>query len=330
MHAELIVPFFRKNNDVTIFAPYIESANKWWHHKIVREDEEYVVRCYEERDPNEMKGKEGKMDIEKILDRDVDVLLVESYASIPHKDVQRVAEILGKRGIKTYVVIHEGFRGDIRYSNLTIFEKFIVFDERYIYDLIPEIKDKAIVIPYPCYPLNPSKRKFGDDHLKFFSFGRQPIEEYYPFLKALERLKRIYDLEYLVVRSNGLLPYKKEWLIQERKRFKNTDEIYNYLHRADVHLIPKGYTEGVVVSSTLYQCMGALIPTIVPDTRHFEMHEDEVIKFNDIGDLVRRIVLIIEDDEYRDRVIKAAKEYVEKNSADKIAKRFIKVFNDKL
>ncbi|MET1124753.1 MAG: glycosyltransferase, partial [Archaeoglobaceae archaeon] len=325
MHAELIVPeFVKMGHEVTVFAPYVESASRWWHHRIVREDEDFVVRCYEERSPE---GEGGKIDFDEILKRDFDVLLVESYSSIPHLDVQKLAGELKKRGVKTFVVIHEGYKKDLRYEDYSNFEKLVVFDDRYVKELL-DVKEKAVIIPYPCHPLNPTKRKFSEDGLKFFSFGRQPIEEYEPFLKALEILERDYDFIYRVVRSNGELPYERGWLIQERRRLKNNREVYEELHRADVFMLPKGDSKGVVVSSTLYQCMGALVPTIVPNTRHFELHEREVVKFSNVEDLVEKIRRLIEDEDYRRSVVESAKKYVEENSSKKVAEKFLRLFNE--
>ncbi|ADC65804.1 glycosyl transferase group 1 [Ferroglobus placidus DSM 10642] len=326
MHAELIVPeFLKMGHDVTVFAPYVESASRWWHHKVVRKDEDFVVRCYEEVSPE---GEGGKINFDEILKRSFDVLLVESYGSVPHLEVQKLAGELKKKGIKTFVVIHEGYKKDLRYSDFSNFEKLAVFDERYVNELLNSVRDKTTVIPYPCHPLNPTKRKFAEDGLKFFSFGRQPINEYDPFFKALETLEKDYEFTYRVIRSNGELPYERKWLIQERKRLRDNREVYEELHKADIFMIPKGQTNGVVVSSTLYQCMGALIPTVVPNTRHFEMHEKEVVKFNDAKDLSEKIRRLIEDEKYRKSVVENAKKYVEENDSRKIAERFIKLFNE--
>jgi len=282
------------------------------------------VRCYEERPPDE---EGGKIDFEKVLSNDFDVLLVESYGSVPHYDVQRLAGELKKRGVKTFVVIHEGFKKDLRYTDFSNFEKLVVFDRRYVEELLKAVEDKTTIIPYPCHPLNPSERRFAEDKLRFFSFGRQPIDEYEPFFKALEILEKRFDFEYKVIRSDGELPYERPWLVQERRRLRNNEEVYEELHRADVFMIPKGRTSGVVVSSTLYQCMGALVPTVVPNTRHFEMHEKEVVKFDNAEDLSEKLKKIVEEEDFRKEIVESAKKYVEENNAKRIAERFLELFS---
>jgi len=74
MHAEMLVnEMLKRGEEVIIFAPYLDSANKWWHHRIVREDEDFVVRCYREMEPSTMSG--GGIDLDKIMKEDFDVLL---------------------------------------------------------------------------------------------------------------------------------------------------------------------------------------------------------------------------------------------------------------
>ena len=47
LHAELIAwEFIKMGIDVRVFTPYIQTANRWWHHRIIKEDEPFVTRCY--------------------------------------------------------------------------------------------------------------------------------------------------------------------------------------------------------------------------------------------------------------------------------------------
>jgi len=63
-------------------------------------------------------------------------------------------------------------------------------------------EEKVRVIPYPCFPAKRGRRKFAEDILTFFSFGRQPVEEYNDFIVALDLLSLGYDFVYRVVRSD--------------------------------------------------------------------------------------------------------------------------------
>ena len=317
LHAELIGrEFIKKGHEIYVFAPYVQSASLWWHHRIIKEDEPFVIRCYEEMDPN-FRG--GKIDEEKILERDFDLFIVESYTSVPYKAVEALVKKLDCTKI---VVIHEGSGDDIRYD-VNIFDHVVIFDERY-YEVVGR-SDKVRIIPYPCVPVKKGNRKFAEDILTFISFGRQPVNEYEDYVKALDRLSEKYEFVYKVFRSDGLLPFERGWLKQERKRIKS-EELYDYLHSSDIHLLPKGKTDKVVVSSTLFQCLGSLIPTVVPNTRHFEtVDKDAVVIYTDVDDLVGKLVRLIEDEDFRRKVIEAAEKFVERNSAEKIAERFLEL-----
>ncbi len=323
MHAEFISnEFIKMGHKVIIFAPHLHTANKWWHHKIIRDNEEkYVVRCYSELEPESFAG--GGFEKDVILKADIDFLIVESYASIPYKEVEEIAREISCPKV---VVIHEGKKEHIKYNDLRCFDKIVVFDERYIKELLWEYRDLAVIIPYPCHPVVKGNRKFAEDGLKFFSFGRQPKEEYHPYIEALDWLNKKYDFIYYIVRSNGPIDVERSYIKQERRRLVN-DEVYMYLHKSDIHLIPKGKTNLVVVSSTLCQCLGALIPTVVPNTRHFETLPENkpVVIYKDVEDLKKKIVDIIENEELRNQLIKMAEKYVEENRSDKIAKKFLKL-----
>ena len=326
-HAELLgFEFIKMGHSLKVFAPYIETANKWWHHKIMRNSEEdFVVRCYSELDPETLSG--GWIDEDKILPERFDLFIVESYVSIPYKHVEKIVEKVKEKGAKVIVVVHEGKREDLRYSNLSIFDTIVVFDERYLKEMLYDYKDRVSIIPFPCHPVKGSQRKFAEDMLTFFSFGRQPINEYEDYINALDRLHSKYDFVYKIVRSDGLLPYDKPWLKQEHMRLR-TEKVYEHLHSSDIHLLPKGKTSYVVVSSTLFECLGSLVPTVVPNTRHFEALPDEkpVVIYDNVEDLKMKLELLIEDEGFRNKVIKAAEKYVRENESEKIARRFIDLY----
>jgi|Deesub1362A_J573_1020465.scaffolds.fasta_scaffold00086_67 glycosyltransferase involved in cell wall biosynthesis len=324
LHAELLAEeFFKMGRNVRIFAPHIHTANRWWHHRIIRDDEDFVIRCYNELRPETMAG--GALEEDKVLSEDLDLLIVESYTSIPYSDVEKLVE---KVDAVTIAVIHEGGREDIRYSDMSVFDAIVAFDERYIREILYDCVEKVRIIPYPCYPVRKGERRFAEDGMTFFSFGRQPYAEYADFINALEKFNRKYDFVYRVVRSDGLLPFEREWLKQEQRRLRDTEEVYRYLHSSDIHLLPKGNTSKVVVSSTFYQCIGSLIPIVVPDTRHFELLPDHkpAVVYHDVADLTKKLELLIEDDAFRNRIVEAAREFVEEFRSDKIAKRFIELY----
>ena len=324
LHAELLAEeFFKMGHDVRIFAPHTSSANRWWHHRIIRDDEDFVIRCYNELSPGTMSG--GALNFEGVLSEDLDLLIVESYTSIPYSDVERLVR---RMDAVTIAVIHEGSRRDIRYSDMGVFDAIVAFDQRYVREILYDCVERVRIIPYPCHPVRESGRRFAEDRLTFFSFGRQPYAEYADFISALEKLSRKYDFVYRVVRSDGLLPFRREWFKQEQKRLRDTGEVYRYLHSSDIHLLPKGNTRNVVVSSTFYQCLGSLVPMVVPETRHFELLPEEkpAAVYRNVDDLVKKLEMLIEDDGFRNRIVEAARKFVEEFRSDRIAGKFIDLY----
>ncbi|NOZ82963.1 MAG: glycosyltransferase family 1 protein, partial [Euryarchaeota archaeon] len=201
-------------------------------------------------------------------------------------------------------------------------------DERYVREVLAGRveQERVAIVPYPCHPVSPGGRCRKGEKLRFFSFGRQPVKEYAPYIAALDRLSQSYDLEYLVVRADEhRLEVDRSWLRQEHRRL-DTSQIYEYLHASDVHLLPKGGTHYVVVSSTLCQCLGALCPTVAPATRHFEMLPSRdgvapVVLYSSVDELVEKLRRLIDDESFREGVVRMAEEYVRQNSSEVVARR---------
>ncbi len=335
LHAELIGrEFVRRGIDVIVFAPTLESAEKDWHHrKLDVEDEEWVIRCYEETDefPDG-----GRISVEEVLGHDYDVFIVEGYERLPVKKLGEIFPEIKKRA-HTVLVLHVGTPEQAREYLKLDFDAITVFDERFVRELLAPYMDRlrgrVHIVPYPCAVIEdykPYRPEFATDKTLFFTFGRQPVEEYRDYIAALDIIAKRYDIVYWVIRSDGLLPFNKPWLVQWRKR-PPMNEIYSYLSAADVHLIPKGNTKKVVLSSTLYQTLAAYTPTVVPDTRYFEdIPTDEngigpVVKYRpgDVEDLVKKLTALIEDENLRNRVIEEAKKFVEEHRVEKIVDMFL-------
>ncbi|RUM29032.1 MAG: glycosyltransferase family 1 protein [Aquifex sp.] len=332
LHAEMIGrELLRRGHNITVFAPYLESANRWWHHKLIRQDEDFVVRCYEEISPE---GEEGTLDIAKVLEHELDILIVESYEKIPYSSVEKLVKVLKDKGVPSIAIIHEGLYEEIRYSDMNIFEKVVVFDNRFIEEVLRArvSTEKIEIIPYPCYPVNASKRKFAEDGvIRFFSFGRQPKEEYCPYVEGLKVLRKYFPkIQYRVIRAMDPLRINEEWVSQE-ERILDYEDIVSELHKADIHLLPKGNTKRVVVSSTLYQILGTLTITVVPDNRFFETiphgEESPVVFYKDVEELVNKLKEVIRDEERRIKIKENARKFVEKNDVRVITEKFERLIN---
>ncbi len=340
LHAELIGRAFnRMGHDIIVFAPTIESANNDWHHRHLDvPDEPWVYRVYGETSSYEYPDG-GWLDETVFTTMDYDILVVEGYHRLPVKKLYRVVKKIHGRTCLV-LVVHTLFLRDLEPLMKINWDTIIVFDKRYIDEMIKyfgkEALDKTVIIPYPYATprfIKPYRPSFAEDKKLFITYGRQPVYEYMDYIYVLDKLSRKYDLVYWVIRSDSKLPFKYEWLIQEVKR-PSIETIYSYVMGSDLHLLPKSETRGVVVSSTIAQILYSGTPIIVPDTRYFETIPVDhngygpVVKYK-LGntiDLYLKIKELIEDDELWRRVSREARRYALKYSSDKIAKVFIDVF----
>lgn len=330
MHAELVAKEWIKNHDLTVFAPTSESARDWHHQIVEKPDEDYVIRGYEQ--PTTL-SESGWID-DRLWKEDYDILIVQGLALMP---IQTLLKIWKKIKAKKILVVHEGKLPTYEGFYKCEFDSIVCFDNRYKSMLLRRYPpDKIHIIPYPCHPVVKSnnvparkKSSISKEKIILFSFGRQPLEEYRDYLKVINELKGRYEVKYVVLRSDH------KWNQKELPGFLDlkmgappTEKIYEYLQVADIHLIPKSPTDSVVVSSTVFQCLGALTPIVVPNTKHFELLEREVVKYNNREELREGIIKLITDEDFRENVLNSAEKYVNNNSSEKVAEMFIKLFRD--
>ena len=333
-HAELVGREWVKKNDLTVFAPTLESATDWHHNPIEKEDEEFVIRGYEQP---ERIGKTGWID-ERLWKEDYDVLVIQGLELLP---IPTLLEMFPKINAKKVLVWHVGKLSIYKELYKLNFDAIVCLDFRFENMLKGKYPEGIIsIIPYPCHPVAKGKGKGDSDKKRarnelgipcekiiLFSFGKQPLFEYKDYLWLVNELKEKYDLKYLVLRSYGDLPPESDFLEVRRGR-PEYEEIYKYLHAADIFLLPKSETEYLVVSSTVFQCLGALTPIVVPEVRYVELMDKEIVKYKDREDLKEKVIRLIEDEDLKEEVLRHAEQYARENSAKKIANKFISLFED--
>ena len=223
-HAELVGREWVKKHDLTVFAPTLESATDWHHNPVEKEDEEFVIRGYEQ--PKTI-GKTGWID-ERRWKEDYDVLVIQGLELLP---IPTLGEIFPKIEAKKSACIN--------------FDAIVCFDFRFKNMLRGKYPEEIItIIPFPCHPVTKVKGKGDKKSARnelgipsgktiLFSFGKQPLYEYKDCLWLATELKEKYDLKYLVLRSYGDIPSKSDFLEVRRGR-PEYEEIYKYLRAADI------------------------------------------------------------------------------------------------
>ncbi len=341
LHAELIGrKLVELGHKIVVFAPTLSSADRDWHHRHIDvEDEPWVYRVFEETDEYSYPFG-GKINAVEIFKEDFDVFIVEAYNRFPVEEFKKIAKRIRKRA-PLILVTHLGYIRDTEPLMEIEWDAIVVFDKRFIDEIIKffgeKIVRKTVIIPYPYAIINdvlPRRPDFAKGKILFITYGRQPIIEYLDYIRVLRKLEKKYDFVYWIIRSDGKIPFNEEWIVQTVMR-PDIRTIYSLVMGADIHLLPKGETRAVVLSSTLNQILYAGTPTVVPDTRYFEYIQvngdgiGPVVKYS-LGntiDLFEKIVALIENDELREYVSREAKKLALKYSDEVVAKMFIELFN---
>lgn len=331
-HAEpLGRDWVKVGHELKVFAP-IE-----WNSPQTQEDEPYVRRCY--RLNSNWRNMEGFfLNPKPFLDEDYDVFVVQNLELMPMPELFQIFPRIRKKA-KTVVVIHEGKAPKDSYFYNFEWDAVVCFDERYMGYLSKiYLREKIFIIPYVCHPL-----KHGDKFEARFKLGL-PLDKKIIFnyglgvdrnvylIPTVARLAEKYPLLFLLLcpveEHFGLFETlaQKYKFMEFRKGIASTERLYTYLHASDAAIFHKPPAEAIVVSSTVFECLGAGCPILAYDSNFVETLSNEILKYRDFKELEERLADVFEE---RDNVrgsLKAAEKYVKENSGLEIGKRFIELF----
>ena len=288
MHAELLGrALVRMGHEVKVLAP-MECDRP-----LTQEDEPYANRCCGGVDYPLDRKREDRwfFDQAPFLD-DFDIFIVQNLEIMPMKELFPIFSKI-KENAKTVLIIHEGNAPENSLFYKFKFDAIVCFDERYkkrfLSKSFPE--EKIHIIPYPFHPLEKGDKKKARkilglplDKKIIFNFGIGVFRELH-LLPTLERLSKKYPLIFLTLTEVQdwydlfEVAEKRYNFIELRKGPVPIDYLYTYLHASDAFIIHKDSTEAVVVSSTVYACLGSGCPILAYGTNFFEsFNEGEIIK----------------------------------------------------
>lgn len=326
IHAELIGREWAKaGNKLRVFSFLEEDFHG---HSLIGVDEGYVIRCF--GTPN----RSNYLDAIPFLREDYDFFVVQDLGMLPRNKLALIFPSI-KRKAKTILVTHTNkLRDDPSFYQFD-WDIIVCFDYRYknfLKEVYPE--DKIYIVPFPCHPWIEGDKEEARRKLKLpldekiiFVFGQKwrnmldtvpaimELSKEYPLLLLIfSGAQRVYGFE----RLRGKIDIRKEILEQKR--------IYDYLHSADAMIFGKHSAEGAVLSSTAHLVLGSGCPIIARDSNFFELMNKEVLKYTDLKEFRECVVSTFEKDKRYERCKKAAKEYTQKNSSEKIAGDLIALF----
>jgi len=334
IHAELIGrAWVEKGIDLKVFSFFKHS----FHGTALtsKEDEPYVTRCFSVYGvPN------PEMNVQPILDADFDVFVAEDLGMIPMTHLLDIFPQIKSRA-KTVNIVHDNEPSRKPEYFKFDWDQVVSFDERYakfLKKVYPE--GKVSVIPYPSFPLKredqaAAREKLGLPKEKkiVLMFG-QAAKHAANTVVVLDRLSEKYDICLVVVTE--VEDVLEEFVrIQDRTKFEmkivekspGMDELYDYLYAADCMVYNKHSQPGIVVGSTIFQCMGSGCPTLALESNFVYSFGKEVIKYRHYYDLEENLIDVFEKGEkYQDQQ-KAIELYLKEYSAVPTADRFLKLFD---
>ena len=328
IHAELVGrEWVKAGNELKVFSFLEEDFHG---HALIGTDEDYVIRCFGTPE------RSNYLNPIPFLREDYDFFVAQDLGMLPRDKLGKIFYRIRKKA-KTILVVHTNKLKDDPSFYQFDFDAVVCFDYRFknfLKEVYPE--DKIHIIPFPCHPWKEgnkeeARRKLGLPLNKkiIFVFGQKwinmldtvpmllDISKEYPLLLLIfSAAQRVYGFEKL----GKAVTIRKEVLEQEK--------IYDYLYAADAMIFGKHSLKGAVLSSTAHLIMGSGCPIIARDSNFFEMMSKEVLKYRNLEEFRENLISVFDRDERYKECCQAAKEYVEKNSSDKIADKFLKLFKE--
>ena len=333
--AELVGRELAKRYELTVFAPFNDV-------KPVQgmKDENYVIRCCSIQG-----GSSGQwyFDPKPFLEKEYDILIVQRIEWIPVEELMKIYPKI-KEKAKVIYVIHE-----TKLPKNPIFWKFkwdavVCFDDRYKRmwkEVYPE--EKIHIIPYPCNPVRRVDKNKCRLELNLpldtkivFMYGWYPKTHIFAILPYLAELRRQYDFVLLLVIAREYLDkellkeMERHDFIEWRDEFLPTPRIDKYFHASDAYIFYKPEYEfkpgEIMVSSSILSYLGTLTPILAIESPHIQPLGRAVMKFSNMEELKDKLVSVFEGKPMVNQTLKAAEEYVIRNSKEKVAQEYIKLF----
>jgi len=336
LHTELIGrAWVEQRHKLTVFTFYDYAFHGT---RITGRDEDYVRRCFtvEGFTPPEL-------DPIPFLTGEHEIFVVQDLGMLPKDPLGKIFHRIRKRA-KTVNVIHDG-----KLSNNPSFYQFewdaiVCFDERYREFLIEAYdENKVYIIPYPCHPMVKGDKKAKRERLRLpgdkriiFSFG--PAAKFaVDLVDWIAELKEDYPIFILITTSNKetierFREFQKRKVLDIELREETPDigQLYDYLHASDLLIFNKPSVSHVVVSSTGFQCMGSGCPIVARDSNYVEYYDKEIMKYKTKEEFKRCVCSVFEETEEFKGMMRAAENYVVRNSASAIGKKYVELFNSLL
>ena len=300
--------------------------NDYHGEEITSEDEDYVIRCFG------ISTGTNFLDPRPIITADYDFFVIEDLGMLPKEKLAPIFPII-KRKAKTIHIVH-----DTAPSSEPAFYNFdwdavIYFDTRQEKFLKSIYGDIAHYIPFPCFPLRRGNKAEARKKLGLplkqkivIVFCRRGYLPYLPELAAPD----LKDVLFLILTNRDINERYAQTEIRKEEFFSHS-LFDDYLFAADaimLHKISASPQEIGILSSTIFQCLGAGCPILAPRISDFIWpFQKEILRYSDRNELRTELLNVFnKGKKYKDTKT-SAKKFVSERSPKRIAKQFIDLFH---
>ena len=339
IHAELVGrAWVEMGIDLQVFSFYRHSFHGSALTVNATEEENYVKRCF-----TVYGVPKPEMDTRPLLEADYDIFVAQDLGMLPMTHLLDIFPEIKKKA-KTVNVVHDGeLSKKPEYFHFD-WDHVVCFDRRY-FDFLKNGYPEGIIsmIPFPAYPYIPGDIQKAREELDLprdkkivLVFGGAADYSVNASL-VLDRLAEKYDIMLLVVTEieKVLEDFKR---IQGKTGFEmkiiehspSMELLNKYLYASDCMFYNKPSMPIIVVSSTIFQCMGSGTPILALDSNFTDSFNREVIKHVNYYELEENLLDVFEKGEKYQKQQKAIAEYLEQHSAQKVAERYIRLFESLL
>ena len=327
IHAELIGrEWVKMGHDLKVFSFLTHDFHGT---AIVGKDEDYVARRF-----TTSKAKSPYLDPRPILEADFEIFVTQDLGMLPKDCLGKIFHHI-QRKASTITVIHDnGPSADPSFYQFD-WDRIVCFDHRYeefLKKCHPE--EKICLIPFPCMPLRRGDKKAAREKLglpqdkKIILIFGQRLKEHITIIPLIREVSSHFPCLLLIVcqKDIDLLKGLEMVDMEIRQESPSIEGLHNYLHASDVLIIHRSPCNGVVVSSTAYQCLGSGCPILASNTNFFETMKDVLVTYSDFEEFkVNLMDILIEGEKYQASEC-ALEAFLRLNSAEAIARQYIDLF----
>jgi glycosyltransferase involved in cell wall biosynthesis len=327
IHAELIGrEWVKMGHDLKVFSFFTHD----FHGTVIAgKDEDHVVRCF-----TTSACEPPYLDPRPILEADFDIFVTEDLGILPKDCLGKIFHHIQRKAITLTVIHDNGPSPDPSFYQFD-WDRIVCFDSRYKEFLEkhhPE--EKICLIPFPCMPVRRGNKKAARTKLglpqnkKIILIFGQRLKEHLPVLPLIRKVTPHLPCLLLVVSKKdiGVLKGIKIEEMEIRHESPSIDRLYDYLHASDVLIIHRSPLNGVVVSSTAYQCLGSGCPILASNTNLFETMKDLVATYSGFEEFKVKLADILTKGERYRAPQSALEAFLRLNSAEAVARRYIDLF----